>query len=81
MQNEFIVHNSHLRIGFCEIWHKYVVITVKNHEKYGEKKIIFFDKNKKLTTNYWHLLKGELILYICCKNCIQDVNILSTPVP
>ena len=50
VQNEFIVHNLHLRIGFCEIWQKCEVTTVRNHGKYG--KTTFFDKNQKLTTNY-----------------------------
>ena len=36
VQNEFIVHNLHHRIGFCEIWQKSVVVTVKNHEKHGK---------------------------------------------
>ena len=36
VENEFIVHNLHLRIGFCKIWQKSLVTTVKNHEKYGK---------------------------------------------
>ena len=44
VQNEFIVHNLHLRMGCSDIS---VVITVKNHEEYV--KTTFFDKNQKLT--------------------------------
>ena len=50
VQNEFIVHILHLRIGFTEIWQKSVVMRVKDHEKHG--KTTFFDKSKKLTANY-----------------------------
>ena len=50
VQNEFIVHILHLRIEFTEIWQKSVVMIVKDHEKY--RKTTFFNKNKKLTTNY-----------------------------
>ena len=36
LQNEFIVHNVHLRIGeICEIWQTSAVITLKSLEKYG----------------------------------------------
>ena len=44
VQNGFSVHNFHLILGFCEIWQKSVIITVKNYEKYG-KTTFFFDKN------------------------------------
>ena len=62
VQKEFIVHNLQFKIGFCQIWQKSVVLTVKNHEKYG--KTTFFDKNKKLAPNYLHLLKGEHFLVV-----------------
>ena len=63
MQNEFIVHNLHLKKEFCEIWQKSaVVIPVKNHQKY--RKPDFFDKKQKLTTNFWHLPKCEFFLYM-----------------
>ena len=39
----------------------------------------YFHKNQKLPTNYRLLLKGELFLKMCGKNCIQDPN--STPPP
>ena len=37
VQKEFIVHNMHLKIGFCEIWQKSMVVTVKHDEKYEKK--------------------------------------------
>ena len=69
-QNEITVQNLHLTIGFCEIGEKFKIIIVKNHKKPQKKKI--FDKNQKLTTNYWHLMTGEPFLYMWGKNCIQD---------
>ena len=72
------IQNLHLRMRFCEICQKPVVITVKNHEKYEKKKKnTFFNKNQTLTMNYCHALKGELSLYMCGKNCMQDANILN----
>ena len=39
VQNEFIVHKLIPPMGFCKIWQKSVVITVKNREKYRKKHI------------------------------------------
>ena len=44
-------------------------------------KNMFFEKNQKLTTNYWHLLKSKLNLYMYGENSIQDANILGTKAP
>ena len=41
VENEFMVHNLHRRIGFCKMWQKVLVNTVKNHENM-----------EKLTSNY-----------------------------
>ena len=54
---------------------KYVVVTVKNHE--NTQKPHLFDK----ISDYWYLQKGGLFLYMCGKNCIQNLNILSAPAP
>ena len=52
VQRKFIVHSLHFKIRFCEIWQKSVVITQKSWKIW--KNHIFFDKNQKLATNYWH---------------------------
>ena len=75
----FLVHNLLLKIGFCQMWQKSVVITVKSHKKFRKNHI--FLKKSELTTNDCHFSKGELFLYICGKNCIEDVNVLSTSAP
>ena len=39
----------------------------------------FFDKNPKLTTNYWYYLKGDVFLYVCDKNYIQGLTMRLIP--
>ena len=61
------------------IWQKYVIVTVKSHENTRKPHLT---KYLKLTTNYLHLLKDELFLYIYgVQHCIQDANKLTTPTP
>ena len=70
-----IVHNLHLRIGFCEIWQIYAIITVKNHGKY-EEKTHFFDKNQKLIAENWHQeIDLKFSLYKDAKKHAQCTNI------
>ena len=52
MQNEFIVHKLIPPMGFCKIWQKSVVITVKNREKTEKNTFHKNNKNRKLTINY-----------------------------
>ena len=40
LQNELFVHNFCILVGFCKIWQKYVVIKVKNPEKYGKNTVL-----------------------------------------
>ena len=50
---EFIVHNLYLRAEFFAIWQKSVIMTVKNHEKYG-RSTFFWQKseiNRKVLTS------------------------------
>ena len=62
-----------MKFGIC------VVLTVKNHEKYG--KNTFFSKKSEINQKLLTFLQGELFLYTSGKNCIQDANILGTPAP
>ena len=56
-----------------------MVVTVKSQENTQKPHLT---KYLKLTTNYLHLLKGELFLYIYgVQHCIQDANKLTTPTP
>ena len=59
------------------IWQKCVAVIIKNQE--NTKKAHLFDEISEINHNYWHILKGELFLYICGKNCIQGANLLGAP--
>ena len=57
VQNEFIVHKLIPPMGFCKIWQKSVVITVKNREKYRKKHISY--KQQKSGVNHKLLTSSE----------------------
>ena len=62
-----------------EIWHKYVVTTVKNHE--NTQKPHLFDIIPEINHKLLKFLKVELFLYMYSGNCVQDANILRTLAP
>ena len=72
----FTIWNSEHVMG---IWQKYVTATVKNHKNI--QKLYLFDKISDINNKLLTSSKKWTFLYICGKNCIQGVNILSTPDP